>query len=107
MNVIEERTSNGIIKKETCADLFLIDTESYESLDKIDSKGVNNAMLSFNNCLRTIYEINTGMRENSYVNFEQSPFTSYFKEYLGGKSKTFIIGTVSPYSGHLEVPQFA
>ncbi|KAL4453528.1 hypothetical protein ABPG73_020490 [Tetrahymena malaccensis] len=89
-------------KKQATADLYIIDTESYESLDKIDSKGVNNAMLSFNNCMRTIYEINMKMREDSFVHYEQSPFTSYFKEYLGGKSKTFIIGTVSPYSGHLE-----
>ncbi|KAL4465034.1 hypothetical protein ABPG72_010478 [Tetrahymena utriculariae] len=89
-------------KKQATADLYIIDTESYESLDKIDSKGVNNAMLSFNNCMRTIYEINMKMREDNFVHYEQSPFTSYFKEYLGGKSKTFIIGTVSPYSGHLE-----
>ncbi|EAR82555.2 kinesin motor catalytic domain protein (macronuclear) [Tetrahymena thermophila SB210] len=89
-------------QKQATADLYIIDTESYESLDKIDSKGVNNAMLSFNNCMRTIYEINMKMREDNFVHYEQSPFTSYFKEYLGGKSKTFIIGTVSPYSGHLE-----
>lgn len=60
-------------------------------------------MLSFNNCIRTIYEINVGIREDHYVHYEESPFTSFFKEYLGGKAKTYIIGTVSPYAAHLEV----
>lgn len=83
--------------------MFLIDSESYESLDKINSKGVNNAMLSFNNCMRTIYEISLGVREDHFVHYEQSSFTSFFKEYLGGKSKTYVIGCVSPYAGHLEV----
>lgn len=72
-------------------------------MEKISVDGVNNAMLSFNNCLRNIYEINMGIRENKYVPYEQSPFTSFFKDYLGGKAKTFIIGAISPFSGHLEV----
>ncbi len=53
-------------------------------------------MISLNNCLKTIYEINA-LKKKIFVNYEQSLFTSYFKEFLGGNAKTIIIGNISPF----------
>jgi len=58
------------LPRENSADLYLVDTESYESHDKINVKGVNNAMLAFNNCVRALYEINIGIREDCHVPYE-------------------------------------
>ena len=59
-----------MVQTEIASDTFFIDCESYNAQEKIETKGVNNAMLSLNNCLRAIYEINIGIREVSFVPYE-------------------------------------
>lgn len=86
--------------EESVGSIYIVDTEAY---DKVDGRGVNNAMLAFDNCLRAIYDSNLGIRDNNNVPYEQSAFTSFFKDYLGGIGKTYIIGTLSPFEAHIEV----
>ena len=67
---MSRQTANGFQETTSTADLYIIDTESYEIKDKIKSKHVNNAMLSLNNCLRSLYEINTGIHTSNHIDYD-------------------------------------
>ncbi len=64
--------------KVNCADIYFVDTESYDPSDAMRGHGVNDSMIAFDNCLRKLSELNTGYRSDFYVPYENNRFTSFF-----------------------------
>ena len=51
----------------------------------METKYINQSIIALENCIRTIYEINVKTRFEMYVPYDESKFTKFLKDFLGGK----------------------